>query len=142
MREAPKRWKKDPTDPTDLTDLSDHERWALYVPWLEHADPAVRANVIICLIHQANYLLDRQIRALEQQFVERGGYSEQLAAARLAHRAKGNDLTDRSDPSDRIPPCPKCGKPTVLRTANSGKNAGRQFWGCSGYPNCKGAVDL
>ena len=30
---------------------------------------AVRANAIICLIHQANYLLDKQIAALEQQFI-------------------------------------------------------------------------
>ena len=29
----------------------------------------------------------------------------------------------------------------VLRTAKSGKNAGKQFWGCSGYPDCKGAVN-
>jgi four helix bundle suffix protein len=52
-------------------------------PWLDHADPAVRANAAICLIHQANYLLDRQIAALEEAFVEDGGYSEQLATERL-----------------------------------------------------------
>jgi restriction system protein len=28
----------------------------------------------------------------------------------------------------------------VLRTAKSGKNAGQQFWGCSGYPQCKGVA--
>src|SRR5262245_54296576 len=32
-----------------------------YAQWLEHADPAVVANALICLIHQTNYLLDRQI---------------------------------------------------------------------------------
>jgi restriction system protein len=41
--------------------LDDQQRWALYAPWLEHAEPAVRANAIICLIHQANFLLDRQL---------------------------------------------------------------------------------
>jgi ssDNA-binding Zn-finger/Zn-ribbon topoisomerase 1 len=30
----------------------------------------------------------------------------------------------------------------VLRTAKTGKNAGQQFWGCSGYPDCKGVVKL
>ena len=30
-------------------------------------------NVAICLIHQATYLLDRQIRRLEKDFVEKGG---------------------------------------------------------------------
>ena len=44
--------------------------------------------------------------------------------------------------SDRIPDCPQCCKSMVLRTARSGENAGKQFWGCSGYPDCRGAVDL
>jgi ssDNA-binding Zn-finger/Zn-ribbon topoisomerase 1 len=43
---------------------------------------------------------------------------------------------------DRIPGCPKCAKPMVLRTAKSGKNAGQQFWGCSGYPDCRGVVKV
>jgi ssDNA-binding Zn-finger/Zn-ribbon topoisomerase 1 len=30
----------------------------------------------------------------------------------------------------------------VLRTAKSGKNAGKQFWGCSAYPECKGVINL
>ena len=46
---------------------------------------------------------------------------------------------DRAEP---IPACPDCGKPMVLRTASKGKNAGKQFWGCTAYPDCKGIVDL
>ncbi|WP_201152524.1 topoisomerase DNA-binding C4 zinc finger domain-containing protein [Rhodovulum sulfidophilum] len=30
----------------------------------------------------------------------------------------------------------------VLRRARKGRNAGNQFWGCSGYPNCKGTRNL
>lgn len=126
-------------------DRSDHERWTIYAPWLEHANPAVRANALICLINQANYLLDRQIAALEKAFVEGGGYSEQLAAARLAERERRknnpSNLSDQANPSDHIPECPKCGKSMVLRTARKGKNAGKHFWGCSGYPECKGAAE-
>jgi predicted RNA-binding Zn-ribbon protein involved in translation (DUF1610 family) len=33
--------------------------------------------------------------------------------------------------------CPKCGKPMILRTARSGNNQGKQFFGCSDYPKCK-----
>jgi predicted RNA-binding Zn-ribbon protein involved in translation (DUF1610 family) len=33
--------------------------------------------------------------------------------------------------------CPKCGKPLVLRIAKSGKHAGSQFYGCSGFPACR-----
>ena len=142
VRQVPRKFKKDPSDPTDLSDLSDQQRWALYAPWLEHATPAVRANAIICLIHQANYLLNQQIAALEEAFVADGGYSEQLAAARLAERQKKKDPQAPSRPSDRIPPCPQCSKQMVLRTAKTGKNAGQQFWGCSAYPECKGVVKL
>jgi four helix bundle suffix protein len=101
----------------------------------------VRANALICLIHQANYLLDQQIAALERAFITEGGYSEQLAAARLAHRSKLNP-SDPSNASAVIPSCPQCGKPMVLRTAKNGKNAGQQFWGCAAYPDCKGVVRL
>lgn len=33
--------------------------------------------------------------------------------------------------------CPRCGKPLVLRTAKKGVNAGKQFYGCTGYPQCR-----
>ncbi len=33
--------------------------------------------------------------------------------------------------------CPKCGSMLVLRTAKNGVNAGKQFYGCSGFPNCR-----
>jgi len=145
----------DPSDPSDRPDrsdfsaLTDQQRYALYAQWLDHADPAIRANALICLIHQANFLLDHQVAALEKSFVEGGGYSEQLAAARLAQRTAAaqlrRDPSDRSDQSDRpdpIPPCPQCGAPLVLRTAKTGKNAGHQFWGCSKYPACKGLRPL
>lgn len=147
VRQVPRRFKTERSDRADLTDLADQERWALYSQWLEHEDAAVRANAQICLINQANYLLDQQIAALERQFVEDGGYSEQLAAARLAERNRwraGNRSgpLDQSDPSDHIPKCPQCGRTMVLRTAQTGRNAGKQFWGCSGYPDCKGAANV
>ena len=54
--------------------------------------------------------------------------------------------TDQSDPTDRskkkLPPCPLCGKPLVMRTARKGDRAGSQFLGCSGYPNCRGTLPL
>jgi four helix bundle suffix protein len=142
VRQVPANFKRDSPNQSALTDLSAQERWTLYSRWLEHADPAVRANALICLINQANYLLDQQIAALEKQFIEGGGYSEQLATARLAERSRKRDQSNQPDPSDKIPACPKCGKPTALRTAKSGKTAGKQFWGCTGYPDCKGVVNI
>lgn len=144
VRAVPRTFRKDrsdPADPTDLADLSDAERWALYSRWLDSEDPAIRANATICLIHQANFLLDRQIAALENAFVEGGGYSEQLATERLRRRKQ--DQSDPPDPSAPQPPqCPQCGSLMALRTAKSGKIPGSQFWGCTSYPGCKGTSKI
>ena len=128
------------TDQSDSTDLSDAKA---YSPWLNHRDPAIVANALICLIHQANYLLDRQLAGLEQQFITEGGYSERLASARLQERQK-QKRSDRSDPTDQADEklCPKCGKTMVLRTARKGANSGSQFWGCAGYPDCRATLTL
>lgn len=90
------------------------------------------ANALICLIHQANYLLDRQISTLEGRFVAAGGYREQLAAARLARRG--------TEPAS--PRCPLCGKPMRRRTARRGRRAGASFLGCSAFPNCRATLPL
>ena len=129
----------DQADQPDRTDPVAH--WKAYARWLEHADPAVVANTLICLIHQTNYLLDQQISALERDFVQEGGYSEQLAAARMAERSKQHQ-PDRPELTAKAPNCPLCGKPLALRTARKGARAGSQFWGCSGYPECKGTRPL
>ena len=34
--------------------------------------------------------------------------------------------------------CPLCAKTMVRRTAMRGANAGGEFWGCTGYPACRG----
>ena len=131
-------------DHEDGADQNGKNVAALYSLWLDHVEPAVVANALICLIHQANYLLDQQLRTLEQNFIKEGGYSEQLAAARIAEREVQRHQSDRTDPSDRtdkeFPDCPVCGKIMAVRTVRQGKRAGSHFWGCTGYPECKGAM--
>jgi hypothetical protein len=46
-------------------------------------------------------------------------------------------LRKTGKPPDQLG-CPICGKLMVLRTARRGVNAGQRFWGCSGFPKCKG----
>lgn len=36
--------------------------------------------------------------------------------------------------------CPKCGKDMVLRETRKGENKGKAFWGCSGFPKCRGMI--
>lgn len=63
-----------------------------YRTYINTRPPEVVANIIICLIHQANYLLDRQIRQLEQAFLKEGGLRERMTRARLeARRHKRDD---------------------------------------------------
>ena len=59
-----------------------------YKTYIETRPPEVAANIIICLIHQTNYLLDQQIRQLERAFVTEGGLSERMTQARLAERKR------------------------------------------------------
>jgi len=109
---------------TDATDRQPHSAW------LDSPDPAIVANTLICLIHQASYLLDRQIQALERSFIGEGGYSEQLAAARIKQRSR--QATSQS------PSCPRCGSVMVLRSFGRGRNETAWFWGCPRYPECRG----
>lgn len=37
-----------------------------------------------------------------------------------------------------VPSCPLCAKPMQQRIAKRGANAGGAFWGCTGYPACRG----
>jgi four helix bundle suffix protein len=48
----------------------------------------VVANIAICLIHQANYLLDQQIKWQEQDFIREGGLRERMTRVRLENRNK------------------------------------------------------
>jgi restriction system protein len=36
------------------------------------------------------------------------------------------------------PSCPVCFRAMTMRTAKRGANAGGNFWGCTGYPSCRG----
>lgn len=48
--------------------------------------PIEAANFLLTLCHQLTFLLDRQIKALEEKFVREGGFSENLLRRRLENR--------------------------------------------------------
>ena len=62
---------------------------------IEHADPAIAANVLIGLIRVTTYLLDQQVRRLEQDFLNEGGLRERMTQARLQVRARQQRESDR-----------------------------------------------
>ena len=111
------------SDKSDLSDPSDPYR-------LSKASAEVAANTLLCLINQASALLRNQIRRLEKDFLEYGGLRERMTRARLENRSKGH--------AEAVPNCPLCGKPMLRRIARVGAHAGSSFWGCEGYPECRG----
>ena len=99
-----------------------------YARWLDSEDATVVANTMLILIGRAMNMLSRQIQAQGRAFEENGGFSERLTSKRLEARDK-----DR-EPS---PECPQCGG--HMRRRRSAKGA---FWGCSGFPDCRGTRPL
>jgi restriction system protein len=53
---------------------------------IEKEDAGIAANTLVCLIHQTNYLLDQQLRQLEERFLKEGGFTERLYKMRLESR--------------------------------------------------------
>lgn len=87
VRDLP-QWNKDSREARYVRNLgrSAGESYETYRAFAETRPPDVVANIAICLIHQTNYLLDRQIRAMEQTFLEHGGVRERMTRARLRQR--------------------------------------------------------
>ena len=103
--------------------------------WLCSNDSIVTANCLIILCSRLIIMLRKQISNQLESFKQEGGFTEALTAERLAHRAEQSKNAD-------APMCPKCGKPMIRRVAKKGKNSGKEFWSCSGYPDCTGTRDF
>ena len=120
---------------TGLAGLSD---------FVSKAEPELVANAMLCAVNQASYLLKRQLESQGKEFLKKGGFTENLHAVRVKARRLGeSDMSDRSDQSDnKAPACPVCNKPMRQRKAGNGPHAGQPFWGCSGYPDCRGTRQI
>ena len=59
--------------------------YSTYKTYIEGSSE-IAANTMVCLIHQTNYLLDQQLRALEKEFLNEGGFTERLYRARSQMR--------------------------------------------------------
>ncbi|MBI1816211.1 MAG: four helix bundle protein [Deltaproteobacteria bacterium] len=83
-------WPKDHSYAQRLRNLNKipNATYATFRKGIENSDPAIAANVIIGLIRVASYLLDRQLRYLEEAFVKEGGLRERMTRARLEERKR------------------------------------------------------
>ena len=88
-----------------------------------------RASLGELLLDYEDFLRQRGLRQ----------WAKDSPEAQAVRRLYLSDRSDQSDRSDNIAPsCPNCGKPMRQRTARTGPHAGELFWGCTGYPECKG----
>lgn len=79
-------WSKDDPRVQEIRRLA-YERDRSYTTYKTYTTtPESAANALVCLIHQANFLLDQQLRALEKEFLEKGGFTERLYRKRVAYR--------------------------------------------------------
>ena len=85
-----KLWEKNNPRAQRIRKLAyaNNRSYSTYRTYINDSPQEIAANTLICLIHQANYLLDQQLRQLEKQFTEEGGFTERLYRAR--QRAKRN----------------------------------------------------
>ena len=91
-------WGRDDARTREVRELvyRPNRSYGTYSEMVERGDPETAANTILCLIHPANYLLDRQFESLEQRFLNEGGFTERLYAARQHHRRNSSCLPEPS----------------------------------------------
>ncbi|GFO65229.1 four helix bundle suffix domain-containing protein [Geomonas paludis] len=75
----------DKSDRSDRSDVFDEPLLAALAA-LRTSSAEVSANIMLCLSHQASYLLKRQMERLETDFVQKGGFTERLYNYRKEHR--------------------------------------------------------
>lgn len=84
------QWDKDSKEALYVRKLGRKENLCYedFRDFIETRPAETLANILICLIHQANYLLDQQLKRLEQDFLHQGGLRERMTRARLDSRAQ------------------------------------------------------
>lgn len=83
-------WDKNSKEALYVRNLSNkpHTTFETYRDFVETRSAEVIANIAICMINQTNYLLDKQIRRLERDFLQEGGIRERMSKARMQNRDK------------------------------------------------------
>lgn len=79
-------WEKNSEQARKVRQLvyNEYNDYKNYKSYLNSPEDA--ANAMVCLINQTNQLIDQKLRWLEKEFVEKGGYTENLFKKRLEKR--------------------------------------------------------
>lgn len=81
-------WEKDSKQALFVRKLAylPDESFETYREFLETRDGIICSNIMICLINQCNFLLDRQIKRMEQDFIKNGGLRERMSQVRRNYK--------------------------------------------------------
>ncbi len=104
-------------------------------PWIESPSKDVAANALLVICLRVNRMLQNLLSNRLSLFRAKGGFTENMTTERIEAKRQMNA-------GSRSPACPKCGKPMFRRMQKKGQFQGREFWGCSDYPNCNGIVNI
>lgn len=97
----------------------------LHIP----VQPSYNTNELGSLFKDALQKKSRTINA--------AGQSQSVPPAATLQTDTPQNPRDTVTIEAQAPFCPKCGPRMVLRTAKSGAQSGRKFYGCTNYPKCR-----
>ncbi len=109
----------------------------------EIKNQVIRADQLISYIKQKDdekdksSFSDKEMEELAEFFLDQNSdnpvdYTQKYREMFISQNTEPETETDKEIL------CPECGAPMILRTAKKGSNAGKQFYGCSKFPKCKG----
>jgi hypothetical protein len=77
-------------------------------------------------------MMDKYIKNIGDEFTANGGFREKMSTARNEARVNQEGIPAET------PKCPQCGAQMRLRKT---RKDNKSFWGCTGYPACRGIVE-
>ena len=91
-------WEKDSKPAAKVRRLgrTPEESAGIFLDYLSNRSDGTCANIVICLIHQCNFLLDQLQKKVMKQFAEEGGFREKLSAIRK--NALRNNFQNSDEP--------------------------------------------
>ena len=82
-----RQWESNSDEVARMRELGrEHSDSSFYTELIKSRNDETVANIAIVLIHQADYLLHRQLQQAEQSFLDNGGIKEKMYNSRIAHR--------------------------------------------------------
>jgi len=111
------------------------KQYQKFSSWIDNADVNTSINSLMLLINRLIFMLQKMIDRQLETFKDEGGFTENLTKERLATIQLHSIETN-------APTCPLCGKPMRKVMAKKGHNSGKEFWSCTGYPDCRGTRNI